>query len=226
MLLTSSAIIEDILPMCRSKSADPRANLAFFYFDHLDVAKLNARSLLSSLLVQLSNQSDRFLKVLSALYLEHDHGSRQPGEDKLVECLQKMISQGTLTLPVYIIVDGLDECPDFSGLVSPPAKKVLEIIQGLIKISPPVHLCITSRRPDRDTRRILKSSSSVTNHTLYLDKQDGQHEDIAKYIKFVVRSDSRIEEWPEEDKKLVVKRLEKDCSGMYAAMFVIFCGIF
>lgn len=222
MLLTSSTIIEDILPMCQSKSA----NLAFFYFDRQDVANLNARSFLSSLLIQLSNQSDRFFKALSTLYLAHDHGSRQPGEDKLLQCLQKMIGQDTLISPIYIIVDGLDECPDSSGLASPPAKKVLETIQGLIKIFPPVHLCITSRRPERDIRRILKPSSSVTSHTLYLDKQDGQHEDIAEYIKFVVRSDSRMEEWPDEDKKLVIKRLEKDCSGMYAANFMIICSNF
>lgn len=197
------------------------ANLAFFYFDHRDVAKTNARSFISSVLVQLSKQSDRFLEALSTLYVAHDRGSRQPGEVELMQCLRNMIGQGTRTSPVYVIVDGLDECPDFSGLASPRAE-VLEIIQGLVKISPHIHLCIASRF-EMDIRRILEP---LTSYTVSLDKDDGHHKDITEYIKSVVLSDSRMEGWPEQDKELVINRLTQDCSGMYAAMFMIFYCIF
>ena len=217
MLLISSTIIQDILSTRQSEST----NLAFFYFDHRDVAKTNSRSFLSSLLVQLSNQSDSFLEALSILYVAHDRGSRQPGEDELIQCLRDMIGQGTRTSPFYVIVDGVDECPDFSSLASPRAE-VLEIIQGLIKISPHIHLCIASR-PEIDIRRILEP---LTSYTVSLDKDDGHHKDIAEYIKSVVRSDSRMEKWPEQDKELVINRLTQDCSGMYAAVFMTFCCIF
>jgi hypothetical protein len=212
MLLTSSTIIQDIWSMRQTESV----NLAFFYFDHRDAAKLDARGLLSSLLVQLCNQSDRFCEVLSTFYEDYDRGSRQPGEDELMHCLRDMISQGNSQ--VYIIVDGLDECPlecpDSSGLASPRAE-VLEIIQGLIGISPRVYLCISSR-PEMDIRRVLEP---LTSHTVSLDKEDGQHEDIAEYIKLIVRSDPRMQEWPEEYKKLVTDTLTQNCGGMYAVNF-------
>jgi hypothetical protein len=209
--LTSSTIIQDLWSMCQTGSA----NLAFFYFDHRDAAKVDARSLLSSLLVQLSNQSDRFYEVLSTLYMAHDRGSRQPGEDELMQCLRDMISQGKL--PVYIIVDALDECPESSGLASPRAG-VLEIIRGLIDMYPRVQICIASR-PEMDIRRVLEP---LTRYFVSLDECDGQREDIAEYVKFVVHSDSRMREWPEEDKILVIDTLIRDCGGMYAENFIMF----
>lgn len=192
-------------------------NLAFFYFDHLDAAKLDVRGLLSSLLVQLCNQTDRFCEVLLTFYEAHDRGSRQPSEDELMHCLRDMIGQGKSQ--VYIIIDGLDECPlegpDSSGLASPRAE-VLEIIQGLIGISPRVYLCIASR-PEMDIRRVLEP---LTSHTVSLDKEDGQHEDIAGYIEFIVRSDPRMQEWPEEYKKLVIDTLTQNCGGMYVVIYM------
>jgi hypothetical protein len=214
MLLISSTIIQDIWSMCQGGSA----KLAFFYFDHRDATKLDARSLLSSLLAQLCNQSDRFYEFLSTLYVAHDRGSRQPGEEELMQCLRDMISLEKS--PVYIIVDGLDECPEPSGLASPRAE-VLKIIRELIDMYPRVHLCITSR-PEIDIRRVLEP---LTSHTLSLDNHDGQHKDIAEYVKFFVHSDSKMREWPEEDKKLVIDAVTRDCSGMYVVismMFLIF----
>ena len=210
MLLTSSTIIQDIWTMRQTKAA----NLAFFYFDYQDAAKQDVRNFLSSLLVQLSNQSDRFRDVLPTLFISHDRGSRQPGEDELLQCLRDMISQGES--PVYIILDALDECPeshDSSELASPRAE-VLEIIQGLIGISPRLYLCIASR-PEMDIRRVLEP---LTSHTVSLDKQDGQRQDIAESINFVVHSDSRMREWPEEDKNLVIDTLTQDSRGMYVVI--------
>jgi hypothetical protein len=208
MLLISSTIIRDIWSMCQTGLV----NLAFFYFDHRDATKQDARSLLSCLLVQLSNQSDRFCKVLSTLYMAHDRGFRQPGEEELMQCLRDMISQGES--PVYIVIDALDECPDSSGLASPRAE-VLEIIRGLIGMDPHVRLCITSR-PEIDIRRVIEP---LTSHTVSLDNHDGQHKDIAEYVKFVVHSDSRMRDWPEEDKNLVMDTLTQDCGGMYVIIF-------
>ena len=218
MLFTSSTIIQDIWSMWSMRQTES-AIVAFFYFSHQNTTKLDARSFLSSLLVQLCNQSDRFCEVLSTLYMAHDHGSRQPGEDELMRCLWDMISQAKS--PVYIIVDALDECPESSGLASPCAE-VLEIIRGLIVIYPRVHLCIASRF-EMDIRRVLEP---LTHYTVSLDKDDGQREDITEYIKFVVHSDSRMREWPEEDKKLVVETLTQDCGGMYAIIFMIFRSTF
>jgi hypothetical protein len=44
------------------------AFLAYFYFDFKDTEKQDSRALLSSLLVQLSDQSDIFFDTLFSLY--------------------------------------------------------------------------------------------------------------------------------------------------------------
>jgi hypothetical protein len=144
------------------------AALTFFYFDHRDAAKLDSRRLLSSLLIQLGNQSDRFREVLSTLYTAHDRGSRQAGEDELMQCLQDMIALPG-QLPIYIILDALDECSDSLGLVSPRAD-VLDIVKKLIKLQTSARFCIFSR-PEVDIRRVL---GPLSNHTISLDKHDGQ----------------------------------------------------
>jgi hypothetical protein len=203
--------------MCQAGSAGA---LAFFYFDHRDAAKLDSRSLLSSLLIQLSNQSNRFCEVLSTLYKAHDHGSRQAGEDELMQCLQDIITLPG-QLPIYIILDALDECSNSRGLVSPRAD-VLEIIKKLINLQTSARFCIFSRL-EVDIRRVLEP---LSNHTISLDKHDGQNESIAEYIKSVVHSDSMMREWPEEDKRLVIGTLTRRCGGMYAVNFITHCSIF
>jgi len=58
--LDSSTVIEDVRHMCQTGLS----TLAIFYFDFRDAAKQDARSLLSSLLVQLCDQSDNSSQVL------------------------------------------------------------------------------------------------------------------------------------------------------------------
>ena len=85
-------------------------SLVFYYFDFKDSAKQGCRGLLSSLLLQLTARSNAFHDILNRLYLAHGEGLRQPNEDGLTRCLKDVLAvpgQGK----IYIIVDGLDECP-------------------------------------------------------------------------------------------------------------------
>ena len=67
------------------------ATLAFFYFDFRDIGKQDARSLLSSILIQLCHESDKFSEILSYRHSSHGDGTRQPSEDALFECLKDHI---------------------------------------------------------------------------------------------------------------------------------------
>ncbi len=86
------------------------ASVAFSYFDFMDSSKQDFRGVLSSLLTQLSAQSDACCGVLEDMYSKHDAGSKEPSEDALRECLMSMLTledQG----PIFIILDAIDECP-------------------------------------------------------------------------------------------------------------------
>jgi hypothetical protein len=185
------------------------ATLAFFYFDFRDVGKQDARSLLSSLLIQLCNESDKFSEIISSLYSTHGNGSRQPSEDVLLKYLKDMLKlhgQGEL----YIVVDALDECPNVSGF--PTAREqVLKVVQELVELRlPHVHFCITSR-PEVDIRDAL---DGLAVHKIPLHEQAGQNQDISDYINSVVSSEPKMLRWREEDRQLVIKTLIEKAGSM------------
>ena len=204
-LSISSEIIQKIWDTCQTGLA----TLAFFYFDFRDAAKQDLRSLLSSLLIQLSNRSHKFGGLLDELYSEHDGGSRQPSEDALIKCLKDMLTllgQGE----IFIVVDALDECPNFSGYPT-PREQVLDIVQEIVGLClPHVHFCIMSR-PEVDIRDALWP---LAVHRVSLHEQAGQNQDILDYIVTVVYSDPKMRRWREEDKKLVIKTLTEKAGGM------------
>jgi hypothetical protein len=54
------------------------ATMAYYYFDFRDVKKQDCYGLLSSLISQLSAESDSCFNILSQLYLDHNRGIRKP----------------------------------------------------------------------------------------------------------------------------------------------------
>jgi hypothetical protein len=204
-LSISSTIIEDVRDMCQTGLA----TLAFFYFDFRDPTKQYVSSMLSSLLVQLSNRSDNFCTILSELYSDHDRGSQQPKEATLIKCLKDMLrlpGQGD----IYIVVDALDECPNSCGYLA-PREEVLRIMQELVELRlAHVHFCVTSR-PEVDIREVL---GDLAVYNVSLHEQAGQNQDISDYIQSVVYSDAKMRRWREEDKQLVVETLIEKAGGM------------
>ena len=111
--------------------------------------------------------------------------------------------------PIYIIVDGLDECPNPPGTRSARGK-VLELIKELVNLQlPNVHLCVASR-PEIDIRKALESLNILQ---LSLHDEPGQEADIVTYIRSVVNSNNGPD-WTAEDENLVVKTLSQRANGM------------
>jgi len=112
--------------------------------------------------------------------------------------------------PIYIIVDAVDECPNFPG--RPSARdEVLELIEELVDLKlPNLHLCVASR-PEMDIRTVLEPLATLK---ISLHDESGQKEDIIKYIESFVRSDRSMRRWKEEDKQLVVNTLSGKADGM------------
>jgi hypothetical protein len=185
------------------------ATMAYYYFDFRDDKKQGLYGLLSSLLSQLSAESDSCYEILSRLYSKNAGGTRKPTSIALTQCIKDM-----LNLPgqeqIYIIVDALDECPDTSGTVS-PREEVLFLVEDLVNLKlPNVHLCVASR-PEIDIRGILEPLKPLR---ISLHDESGQKEDIIRYIKSVVYSDRKMLNWREEDKQLVIATLSEKADGM------------
>ena len=200
-----SAIIRDIEGM----HAAGLATMAYYYFDFRDVKKQDCYGLLSSLILQLSADSNPCFNILSQLYSDHSRGIRKPDIKALKKCMTDMLSLPGQA-PIHITIDALDECPNFSG--TPSAREVvLDLIDELVNLKlPSVHLCVASR-PEIDIGMVLEP---LTPLRISLHDESGQKKDIISYIKSVVRSDRRTRRWREEDQNLVIETLSQNADGM------------
>jgi hypothetical protein len=190
--------------------------MAYYYCDFRDVNKQDHYGILSSLLSQLSAESDVCYEVLSRLYSTNSGAARKPTKTALTNCMKDM-----LTLPaqgqIYIIIDALDECPNTSGTLS-AREKVLELIEGLACLNLlNVHLCVTSR-PEVDIRSVLEPLISLQ---ISLHDERGQKDDIINYIKSFVHSDRNMRKWREEDQQLVINELSEKADGMSVNFYVV-----
>ena len=204
-MLASSTIIEEIDAMRKSGLA----SLAVFYYDFREDQKKDRRGLLSSVLVQLCRQSDSYCDILSEFYLDHEKGSRQPSDDALVGCLRTIVEL-TRQAPIFLIVDGLDECPNTLALSS-PRQKVLILLEDLIDSHHPnLRICVTSR-PEADIKDVLEPKSF---HSVSLHDEKGQKEDIKNYIKWVISTNRNMRKWKVEHKEHVIDVLVERADGM------------
>ena len=198
-------VIEDIKTMSEAGSAF----LAYFYFDFKDTGKQDSRALLSSLLVQLSDQSDTFCDAFFSLYSSHKQGLEQPTNKSLVKCLKSMLTIAG-PLPIYFIIDALDESPNDSGIPS-PREEVLELVKELVDLrSPSLRLCVTSR-PEYDIRIMLEP---LATQKVSLHDESGQRQDISDYVTSVVHSDRKMSRWRDDDKNAVIEKLTDKAGGM------------
>ena len=186
--------------------------MAYFYFDSTDLNKQTCRDLLCSLVFQLFTCSSPCCDILHRVYKTHKDGTQQPSDEALKECLKKMLrlpGQG----PIFIILDGLDECPESPGIPSSPRNEVLQLVKELVDLHlKELHICVTSR-PEVDIRAVLEPLAS---HSVSLHDESGQKTDIADYIRSVVNlsPSTAMRIWRVEDKHLVIDSLTERADGM------------
>ena len=187
------------------------ALLAYYYFDFKDPSKRDVCGLLKSLLLQLGEHTGQYWNALYQLYATCRGGSRQPSEAALVNCLKTMLELPR-QVPIFIVLDALDESPDTTGTPS-AREKVLALMEDLILSNyPNLFMCITSR-PEQDIQAVLNPLTSASSH-VSLHEESGQREDIRHYVRSFVHSDRAMKEWRKEDRELVIDTLSERADGM------------
>ena len=183
--------------------------MGFFYCDFRDDDKKDLHGLVSSLLVQLCEYSDTYSTILSDFYSSNKRKRRNPKDDVLIECLKEILKHPGQA-PVFVIIDGLDECPNTSGMLS-AREKVLMFVKDLVNLRlRDLHICITSR-PEADIMYIL---DPLHFRSVILHKETGQQQDIVNYVKSVIDTDLNMKRWRAADKELVIKELTTKAQGM------------
>ncbi|KAH0534139.1 hypothetical protein FGG08_007265 [Glutinoglossum americanum] len=133
----SSTIIDYIQFRCEQ---EPGSAIAYFYFDFNDTGKQDARSFVSSILVQLCRQRVDTPDTLQDLYKRCQNGHQRPAMGGLLAALSTTL---TVFTHVYLILDALDECPRTDG----ERGRLLKLISDIRSWSNAcVHMLATSRR--------------------------------------------------------------------------------
>ena len=185
------------------------ASLAIYYHDFREDQKKDLRGLLSSVLFQLCDQSDFYHDILSTFYSTHRHGAQNPSDDDLLQCLKDLLEVPGQA-PVYLIIDGLDECSNTSAIPSHRAE-VLNLVEQLVQSRlANLRLCVTSR-PETDIKVVLEP---LTFRSVSIHNASGKMEDIENYIRSVVNTDPKNRWWKKEDKQMVIDVLTKRADGM------------
>jgi len=188
------------------------ALIAYYYFDFKDASKRDVRGVITPLLFQLGDHSDRCWDVIHQLYTQCRDGSEQPSDASLVGCLRSMLAPPG-QVPIFVILDALDECP--SNIGTPSAREmVLDFVENLVASnSSNLFFCMTSR-PEQDIQTVLNPLTSARRR-VSLHEEQGQKEDIYRYIRSFVRGDRTMRRWREEDKELVISTLSERADGMW-----------
>ena len=206
--ITSSAVIEHIM---KSRDAG-NATLAYFYFDFRDEQKQNVRNVVTSMLVQLSAYSKPCCDIIYRLYSTLGKGMKrhQPTNSNLIDCLKEMLAILTNN-PIFLVLDGLDECPDIG--MPTPREAVLSLIKDLVCLHaqvPNLHIFVTSR-PEVDIQTRLKP---LAVNEISLQDESRQKAVISNYVNSVMSSDEQMKHWRDENKRLVAKELSERADGM------------
>ena len=131
----------------------------------------------------------------------------KPSTESLVKCLKTMLTISQV--PIYLVLDALDECPNDSGTLS-AREEILALVKDLVELRlPNLRLCITSC-PEPDICTALRP---LATQQLSLDDESGHKQDIIDYVTFVIRSDQMMQKWRNEDKDAAIEKLTEkvDC---------------
>ncbi|KAJ5056268.1 hypothetical protein J3E72DRAFT_388715 [Bipolaris maydis] len=199
--LLSSTILEDVFRYC---DEHPGYAVAYFYFDFNDIQKQNAERMLRSLVVQLLQKSVDIPSSLDALFSSHDNGKRPPALDSLLKVARDLIEHFP---QVYIVLDALDECNQWSELM-----EMLETIASWE--IPNLHLIMTSRA-EPDIKSTLTSfvdpQNSICLQSNIVDR------DIQLYIRQRLSDDKDLAKWKKDPdiQQEIETALTKGSKGMF-----------
>lgn len=190
----SSTIIEDVN---RRVGSDPNTGFAFFYFTFSDQQKQTYRSLLLSLVTQLSNN----YPLDEALRKAYDDRA-QPPTATLEATLLRLVGRRKHT---YVIIDALDESPE--GL-----DKRQEVLDGLGRLTSQLeHLSLLiASRPESDIRDSIARWPGVA---VAIDEKSVDA-DIRLYVERQLDVLPRLKTLPLAVKEEIIATFEEKADGM------------
>ncbi|RDA91555.1 hypothetical protein CP533_4340 [Ophiocordyceps camponoti-saundersi (nom. inval.)] len=190
--------------------SDPTTALAYFFFSFSDMGKQEVNAMLASLIKQLCVARPDTPQSVACLGEDKERGHR-PGTDKLEEAF---IATACGFSHAYVVIDGLDECPQLKG----EREKLLHVLDHIMMKAPEnLHVFCTSRR-EPDIARTMDDIFRVPGHSFaeidLTAKRYMLDRDIDLYVRSTLASNS-CRSWPRDVKEEARNTLLEKADGMF-----------
>ncbi|KAL1985679.1 hypothetical protein VTN96DRAFT_7546 [Rasamsonia emersonii] len=196
-----SGIVEDVSRDCES---DAGKAIAYYYFSFSSLDDQAPEQMIKSLISQFSEKCVRIPASLESVLSSDLTGQRQPPLHKLLDMLRAIMQEFPAS---YIVLDGLDECPDREGLLGVLTKIVRWELENL-------HMIVLSR----DEPDIRRSLEDICNEKDTVCLRSGLvDEDIGRYVRHRLANDKKLRRWHKDHEirqEIETKLIEK-AQGMF-----------
>ncbi|KAH8797237.1 hypothetical protein DL96DRAFT_1788318 [Flagelloscypha sp. PMI_526] len=173
--------------------------IAYYYFEFTNPSTLSEEAFFRSIISQISHANEH---VSRQFYEKHQNGSLHPQLTTLHKVLRELIT--TATVPVYIIIDALDEHP------LPHCKYLLEsLLQLFSPAASGVHVLATSR-DEVDIHEAFSGKVSLD----FVIKREMVHRDIATLVTQELAA-KKWQSWPKEEVERIRNFLIGKADGMF-----------
>ncbi|KAL6786735.1 ankyrin repeat-containing domain protein [Trichoderma sp. SZMC 28012] len=204
-----SVISSSVISYLKGKYASqPSTAVAYFYFSFSDVKKQEVDGMLASLIKQICSCLPAIPQLVKQL-----GNYKSKGERPDTETLEAALVASTLKLSaVYLIIDGLDECP----LLGKQREKLLKTLQNILSNAPKnSHVFLASRKEydiSLKLRALLSPPERIEIDLLI--QQETLNNDIHHYIISTLATDD-FQCWPVDVKEEVKESLIKKADSMF-----------
>lgn len=190
-----STIIDHIQTQFRD---DQSTCVAYYYFDFAEKQKQTVLGLLKSLVYQLLCVSQPISDDAAALYSNHQDGLEEPSPNELLELFLAEVGR---VERVFILIDGLDECPVDERQI---------FFSDFLKCLPPnASLFITSRRePDIEATLGDAFSYTICIQSSFIDA------DVRTHVNSVMSRDPVLLRWKPAIREEILESIVNGAHGM------------
>ncbi|KAH8826168.1 ankyrin repeat-containing domain protein [Flagelloscypha sp. PMI_526] len=173
--------------------------VAYYYFEFTNPSTLSEEALFRSLIFQLSHAD---YVASRRIYEQHRIGSLQPQLTTLHEFLREIITGARL--PVYIIIDALDELP------LPQRKYLIESLLTLSSLSANGAHIMTTSRDELDIHKAFSGKVPLD----FAIEREMVHNDIAVFVDQALSAE-KWTFWPKQDVLTMRNTLIDKADGMF-----------
>ncbi|OAL26726.1 hypothetical protein AYO22_04079 [Fonsecaea multimorphosa] len=174
--------------------------LAYFYYDASTIESLTPQTFFGAVVKQFCSELPQLPAHIIDAYRRASSRLGSPSQPSLMELktfLQQLLES---TNSATVVVDGLDESPDYS--------MVGDFLTSIVRSGKYALRVFVSSRPEVDLRRYLVEFPNIPV------PEEAIEQDISVYIKMRICSDPRLRRMSENMKAFVERTLRTDANGM------------